>query len=63
MPCREFTGLQFYNQRKSGEREKTSLSSLSRHHVSVISSSSRVAGEFSHHYVVRLGPQIIVFHV
>ena len=48
MPCREFTGLQFYNQRKSGEREKTSLSSLSRHHVSIISSSSRVGrGVFS----------------
>ena len=48
IPCQEFTGLQFYNQRKSGETEKTSLSSLSRHHISVISFSSRVGrGVFS----------------
>ena len=35
--------LQFYNQRKSGEGRRTSLSFLSRGHASIISSSSRLS--------------------
>ena len=38
----ELTGLQFYNQRTSGEGGRSSLPFLSRRHVSIISSSSRL---------------------
>ena len=36
------TGLQFYNQRKRGEGTKKSLSSLSKRHAPIISSSFRL---------------------
>ena len=36
------SGLHFYNQRKSGDSRKTTSSFLSRHHASIISSSSRL---------------------
>ena len=56
----ELIGLQFYNQRKSGEGRR-SLFFLSRCHVSIIRSSSRLGGRVFCPYMVKLGPQIIVF--
>ena len=57
----ELTGLQFYNQSKSGEREKSFCLSW----VDVMFPSSGPpsgwAGEFSCPYVVKLGPQIVAF--
>ena len=38
----ELTGLQFYNQRKSGEEEKNFFVFLSKHNASIIYSSSRL---------------------
>ena len=38
----ELTGLQFYNQRKSGEEEKNFFVFLSKHHASIICSSLRL---------------------
>ena len=40
----ELSGLQFYNQRKSVEGNKTTSSFLSRQHASIISSSSKLHG-------------------
>ena len=52
-------GLQFYNQRKGGEGRRI-LFFLSRYHVSIIRSSSRLGGRVFLSLHVKLGPQIIV---
>ena len=57
------SGLYFYNQRNGGRERRPSLSFLSRHHASIISSSSRLGREVSCPCLVKLGPQIIVFYV
>ena len=58
----ELSGLQFYNQRKSGVGEKTFFF-LSRRHASIISSSSRLSRRVFSPRVVKPGPQILVLYV
>ena len=59
----ELTGLQFYNQRKSGEEEKNFFVFLSKHNASIIYSSSRLGRAVLCPYVVKLGLQTVVFCV
>ena len=59
----ELTGLQFHNQSKVGRGRSPSPSFLSRRHVSIIHSSSRLSRGVFLSLGGQAGPQMIVFYV